>query len=119
TRNDDAIQKSVYLISDNLDVSKTKYVLKIIDLDKMTNFTKYITGIAWYRQLSHTNLMTMKKCFIIHSKLYFVIRYAQFGSCRNILQLNPFGIKENLIGIIMWQVIQALCYLKDKHIMHR
>ncbi|CAF0870008.1 unnamed protein product, partial [Didymodactylos carnosus] len=118
-KNDDWISKSIYLAIDNKDVSKTKFVIKVIDLDKMTNFTKYIKEISWYGQLSHINLMSMRECFIIDSKLYFIKTYAQFGSCRDILHSNPFGIRENLIAIIMWQVVQALRYLKDKHIMHR
>lgn len=41
------------------------------------------------------------------------------GSCADLLFAHPFGIREQLIAHIMWQLLQALRYLQDRHVMHR
>ena len=33
--------------------------------------------------------------------------------------MHPFGVSEQLIAHIMWQLLQALRYLQDRHILHR
>ena len=63
--------------------------------------------------------MTLRDCFLIDTKLYLIKPYASMGSCSDLLAFHPFGIRETLIGQIIWQVIQALRYLHDRHIMHR
>ncbi|CAF3988923.1 unnamed protein product [Rotaria sordida] len=108
-----------YLVYDNKDKNKTKYALKIVDLEKMTNLSEFIQDILWYKQLNHYNLMSLRDCFLIDTKLHLVKPYASFGSCADLLRAHPFGIREPLIAHIMWQLLQALRYLQDRHIVHR
>ncbi|CAF1093516.1 unnamed protein product [Adineta steineri] len=108
-----------YLTYDSKDKNKTKYVLKIFDLEKMTNLSEFIKDILWYKQLNHYNLMSLRDCFLIDTKLHLIKPYASFGSCADLLSVHPFGIREQLIAHIMWQLLQALRYLQDRHIMHR
>ncbi|CAF5167959.1 unnamed protein product, partial [Rotaria magnacalcarata] len=63
--------------------------------------------------------MSLKDCFLIDTKLNLVKPYASFGSCADLLNSNPFGVCERLIAHIMWQTLQAIRYLQDKHILHR
>jgi len=78
--------------------------------------------------------MSLKDCFLIDTKLYLIKPYASFGkieisfknsnnsfkgSCTDLLNSNPYGIREQLIAHIIWQTLQALRYLQDRHIMHR
>jgi len=63
--------------------------------------------------------MSLKDCFLIDTKLYLIKPYASFGSCSDLLNSNPYGIHEQLIAHIIWQTLQALRYLQDRHIMHR
>ncbi|CAF3903044.1 unnamed protein product [Rotaria sordida] len=62
--------------------------------------------------------MTLKDCFLIDTKLYLIKSYASFDSCADLLNSNPYGKREQLIAHIIWQTLQALRYLEDKHIMH-
>lgn len=82
--------------------------------------------------------MPLRDCFLLDTKLYLVKPYATFGrsspstvhseyfvllfysgSCSDLLCIHQFGIREQLIAHIIWQVVQALRYLHDRHIMHR
>ncbi|CAF1100309.1 unnamed protein product [Adineta ricciae] len=108
-----------YLVCDQRDKSKTKYVMKIIDLEDFTNLNDFIRDILWYKQLNHQNLMSLRDCFLIDTKLHLVKPYASFGSCTDLLFAHPFGVREQLIAHIMWQLLQALRYLQDRHVMHR
>ena len=63
--------------------------------------------------------MSLRDCLLIDTKLYLIKPYASYGSCADLLQIHSFGIREQLIGPIVWQVIQALRYLHERHIMHR
>ncbi|UJR09156.1 hypothetical protein I4U23_013404 [Adineta vaga] len=108
-----------YLIYDFKDKTKAKYVMKIVDLEKLTNLSEFIKDISWYKQLNHQNLMSIRDCFLLDTKLHLVKPYASFGSCADLLTVYPFGIREQLIAHIMWQILQALRYLQDRHIMHR
>lgn len=108
-----------YLIFDKKDKNKSKYVLKTIDLEQMTNITEFIKNILWYKQLNHTNLMSIHDCFLLDTKLYLIKPYASLGSCSDLLTIHSSGIREQLIAHIIWQLLQALRYLHDRHIMHR
>jgi serine/threonine protein kinase len=41
------------------------------------------------------------------------------GSCTDLLSAHSFGVREQLIAHIMWQLLQALRYLQDRYILHR
>ncbi|CAF3026360.1 unnamed protein product [Rotaria sp. Silwood2] len=108
-----------YLINDEKEKNETKFILRLIDLENLTNLTEFIKDISWYQQLNHLNLMSLKDCFLIDTKLNLIKPYASFGSCADLLNSNPYGICEQLIAHIIWQTLQAICYLQDRHIMHR
>jgi serine/threonine protein kinase len=55
---------------------------------------------------------------VVQQLISFYYRYCQ-GSCTDLLSLHPFGIREPLISHIIWQLVQALRYLHERHIMHR
>lgn len=106
-----------FLITDE---KKKKSVLKLIDLESLNNLTDFIIkDILWYKQLNHSNLMTLTNCFLLDTKLCLIKPFATFGSCSDLLAQNPFGIRESIIALIIWQILQALRYLHDRHIMHR
>ncbi|CAF3597710.1 unnamed protein product [Adineta steineri] len=108
-----------YLTYDQKDKNKIKYILRQIDLEKLTDLTEFIKELSWYKQFDHTNLMSLKDCFLFDTKLYLLKPYAPFGSCADLLNTNPYGIREQLIAHILWQTLQALRYLHDRHIIHR
>lgn len=62
-------------------------------------------------------LVRMRFFFIDLFRKYFFLKNK--GSCEDLLNLNPYGISEQLIAYIIWQILQALRYLHDRHIMHR
>ncbi|CAF1399294.1 unnamed protein product [Rotaria magnacalcarata] len=119
TNADENLSSVTYLAYDQKDNNKTKYALKIVDLEKLTNLSDFIKDILWYKQLNHYNLMSLRDCFLIDTKLHLVKPYASFGSCADLLCSHPFGIRESLIAHIMWQILQALRYLQDRHTVHR
>ena len=41
------------------------------------------------------------------------------GSCADLLSVHTFGVSEQLIAHIMWQLLQALRYFQDRYILHR
>ncbi|CAF3313208.1 unnamed protein product [Rotaria socialis] len=118
--NEKADQHSrTYLISNQNEQNEANYILRLINLENLTNLSEFITDISWYKQFNHFNLMSLKDCFLIDTKLNLVKPYASFGSCADLLNSNPFGVCERLIAHIIWQTLQAIRYLQDRHILHR
>jgi serine/threonine protein kinase len=119
SNNDEYQDPVTYLTYDKKDKYKTKYVLKIFDLEKMTNLSEFIKDTLWYKQLNHINLMPLRDCFLVDTKLHLIKPYASVGSCTDLLSVHPFGVREQLIAHIMWQLLQALRYLQDRYLLHR
>ncbi|CAF5109779.1 unnamed protein product [Rotaria magnacalcarata] len=78
--NEKADQHSrTYLISNQNEQNEENYILRLINLENLTNLSEFITDISWYKQFNHFNLMSLKDCFLIDTKLNLVKPYASFG----------------------------------------
>ena len=97
---DDYPDSLTYLTYDNREKNKKKYVMKIFDLEKLNNLTEFIVriqqtfteiqhmvvcsfffqkDILWYRHLNHPNLMSLRDCFLMNTKLHLIKPHAAFG----------------------------------------
>lgn len=98
--------------------TKNKVAIKEILISNKKNSKKYIKReIEIHKKLNHINIVKLYDVIYESSKIYLILEYCQHGSLSNFQ--NKRAMNEIYIQNFIYQLAQALKYLRDMKISHR
>ena len=105
----------------NTNEEPTYFALKKINksvLQDKDRKQKILTEIKIHRTLNHKNICKFEHSFEDDNFVYILVEYCPFKSLNDLLK-KRIKLKEYEVRFYMFQVLEALMYLKRKKIVHR
>ncbi|ODV87864.1 hypothetical protein CANARDRAFT_193653 [[Candida] arabinofermentans NRRL YB-2248] len=91
--------------------------IKQVDLESSDEIKEIQQEIKILSTCNTDHVTKYYGCFLKGSKLWIIMEYLGGGSCSDLLTAGPFS--EEVIGLIMFQLLQALVYLHENGKIHR
>ncbi|KAK0533341.1 hypothetical protein OC835_003050 [Tilletia horrida] len=101
--------------------SHQRVAVKVIDLEAFGRDTDELRRETQLMSLSkHPNVLRVRGCYLIGSKLHIATRFMAAGSMLDIMKFShPDGFDEIVIATVLKQALQGLHYLHQNDWLHR